>query len=247
MTKQRWIEVLSLVDEKYIIEADPFNNKAKPNFGWKRLGLLAASIGIFVAAVVLLCFKPFGINTPINPPTPPTPSTPTTPPTALEWGFSYGSGAPLPSDFCAYKSDKSEFDIDDVTFTIFFGSILDVYLDDDHKYGRNIPEFDIYFADVNVEMLYLIRHNEENYASEKYKCRIIDEADGSFKIEFNYSEEVTIPKELFTKEQGVIGFCVGGIDLNSVRKEYELLTCVYFNYDIVNDKVVLSKWDGYRK
>ncbi|MGN1103687.1 MAG: hypothetical protein ACI4QI_02310, partial [Candidatus Coproplasma sp.] len=112
--------------------------------------------------------------------------------------------------------------------------------------GRNIPEFDVYFGNADNQPVYAIKHCNENFISEKYRCDIITDENQSVKISYNYSEEITIPKSLFCEEQGVIRFCISGININETDPELRLLTCIYINYDVTDEKVVLSPWDGSR-
>lgn len=238
MTKQKWIEVLSLVDDKYILEADPLN-KAKFNLSWHKIVIIAASICVFVIAIVL-SFLPFigAVHS-----------------TGFEWGFKYENAESSMPSYCAYKYDKNEFDIDDVTITFYFGR--DMSSIEWERKIWSIPEFDVFFGDINYEPIHIIRHSTENYVSEEYRCKKVRITEpqgcrGSKEftvIEYNHSEEVTIPKELFNKEQGVLHFRVGGIGYftRDNSEEYVPLNAVEINYDIVNGKVVLSKWDGRRE
>lgn len=167
--------------------------------------------------------------------------------TGIEYGFQYSNGAPLPSEFCAYKSDTNEFDIDNVSLTFFYGAVFSSDINHEHEYGRNIPEFDIYFGDANGEPIYEIEHRNENFISEKYRCEIIRDKNNSVKISFNYSEKINIPKSLFSEKQGVIRFCIRGINVNEFNPIPQIITGKYINYDIINEKVILSPWDGQRE
>ena len=173
-------------------------------------------------------------------------------PTKLEHGFGVSSGcAPMPSEHCAYRSDAIISDIDNVKVTFYFGR---TYSSDDWDLERernynSIPEFDVYFADKNHELLYLIRHSDENFISEEYRVTIEKDVKRNVKVfVFNHSEEITIPRELFTDTQGVLRFYVSGVNIKSKSPEYETITCAYLNYDFVGEnQVKLSRWDGYRK
>lgn len=228
MIDKTMLNFISSVDDKYLEEAYPTKNPGK-TFGWKQITAIAASICIIITALFVSLYVP-SMNTK-NP--------------AGNGGEHHGS-APQPSESCIFKADKTEFDIDDVTLTFFFGCHFNKVID--LSSGWNVPEFDVYFADIYNEPLYLIRHSTENFASEEYRITdILDEQDHHLiETVYNHSETVTIPAELFTKQQGALVFAVSGVNLNSQEQKYELITCVYFNYDIVNGKVIISRWDGHR-
>ena len=89
----------------------------------------------------------------------------------LESGFKpSSSGEPSPpEDFCAYKSDTNEFDIDNVTLDFFFGGHYPSGVEFELTHGRNYPAFDLYFIDED-DNKFFIKHIEENFVSEKYSC-----------------------------------------------------------------------------
>ena len=228
MTEKTLLSFMSLVDDKYLEEADP-TRKTRIKLGLKKLTAIAASICVIVTALFLSLYFPLrNTKNPVG-----------------NGGEHHGS-IPQPSESCIFKADKTEFDIDDVTLTFSFGCHFNLEID--LSSGWNVPEFDVYFADIYNEPLYLIRHSTENFASEEYRITdILDEQDHHLiETVYNHSETVTIPAELFTKQQGALMFAVSGVNLNSREQKYELITCVYFNYDIVNGKVIISRWDGHR-
>ncbi|MDE5868083.1 MAG: hypothetical protein K2H02_03970 [Anaeroplasmataceae bacterium] len=169
----------------------------------------------------------------------------------LEYGFEVGGCDPMPTTHCAYKSETNEFDIDNVTITFYYGGDFDEDLNSYLKH-TNIPEFDVYFAEYrydengkqHYEPLYLIDHRKENFVSEKYRCRLNNPYDNPTFLIFNYSEEITIPKELFTKNRGTLWFSVEGV--NKCNGKQKLLAHRGLNYDIVDGKVIISPWNGTR-
>ena len=239
MIEKTMLDFISLVDDKYLEEAYPAK-KPKKNFGWKHITAIAASICVIVSALFVSLYIPSG-NTkkPIG-------DGGEYPGNSVGNGGEHHGSAPQPSESCIIKTDKSEFDIDDVTLTFCFGFRFNGEID--LSQGLNVPEFDVYFADVYNEPLYLIRHSTENFMSEKYRItEILDEQDHHLiETVYNHSETVTIPAELFTKQQGALMFAVSGVDLNSQEQKYKLITGICFNYDIVNGKVKISRWDGKR-
>ena len=160
----------------------------------------------------------------------------------LESGFKpSGSGEPSPDpNFCAYKSDTNEFDIDNVTLDFFFGGHYHSGVEFELTHGRNYPAFDLYFIDED-DNKFFIKHIEENFVSEKYSCEVThDEHWHITEIKYNHSEKLTIPSEIFTKENGVIWFSIYSIHANDIEQAVRCITCVKIFYQVIGEKVVLS-------
>ena len=211
---------------------------AKPEFRLRYVSAICASFVILLCAIII----PIALN---NTP----PSTPPVGSTKLEWGFQYSDGMVSNPASCAYRSESNTFDINNVTLTLYFGGYFSSDIELERENVWNIPEFDVYFAGYDpLEQLHLIRHSTDNFVSEEYRTNwLFDEQHYLTEIQYNHSEVVTVPANLFSKQQGIIGFCVGGININNVEPKYEIITCAYLNYDMVDEKVVLSPWDGYRQ
>lgn len=234
MIKQKMLEVLSFTDEKYLEEADPTQYKSRIAINWKKITAIAAGVCVFIAALLIGLFVPSNNSPTVEKP--------------LEWGFKYENGCEMPSKVCAYRSDTNTFDIDNVTLTFYFGGIFGPDVNFYREHAMNVPEFDIFFGDSNFEPIQLIRHSNDNFVSEEYNVTLlIDENYNTTEIKYNHSEIVTIPKELFTKQQGIINIGIGGIDILEREPKYDRITSVTISYDIIGEKVVLSPWDGYRK
>jgi hypothetical protein len=253
--KEKWFNALSYVDEKYIVEANPLKQpyEQESNSSYnkgiaisvKRGVAVAASVCVLLAVSLTAVFV--GQDKNVQTQTPSCVIPPISETVGIEAGFQYSSNEPLPSEFCAYKSDTNEFDIDNVSLTFFYGGVFSSDINQELEDGRNIPEFDIYFGDANNEPIYTIAHINENFISEKYRCDIIDiitDESQSVKISFNYSEDIKIPKSLFSEEQGVISFCISGVNVNEVSPENRIITALYINYEVTDEKVILSPWNG---
>ena len=112
--------------------------------------------------------------------------------------------------YCAYSSDEREFDIDNVTLTVYYGldpsyQSLEEYRDETASYSS----FDFIIVSVTggCEPIYhLVRHIDENFVSEKYLCdvRYTSDLKAIRDIEFEHSEEVRLPRELFANDSGWI-------------------------------------------
>ena len=160
----------------------------------------------------------------------------------LEWGFipKLSGCRELPHDSMAYRIDKTDFDIDDVKVTIYFGGYFSDSIELERECGRNIPEFEIYFSDSFENCILPIRQIEENYVSEKYRMSFIyDDSHHATEMIFNHSEEITIPKELFSEEKGLIRIIVGGVNVRISK--YQILNRGIIRYEMIGTtKVRLS-------
>ena len=165
----------------------------------------------------------------------------------LESGFKPGSSAPGPSHFAAYRSDKTEFDIDDVTLDFYYGGYYPSGIEFTKTHAQNYPVFEVYFVDDADGSKYFIKRVEENFVSEKYSCELLrDENWYITEIKFNHSETITIPKEIFTKESGKIYFQIHGVNVHEQEQEPEKepkVHCIvsnYIFYKVTEGKVILS-------
>ena len=172
-------------------------------------------------------------------PSPPPEENGGTPSVGVEDGF-YSHGDDALPYYCAYRSDKTVFDIDAVTLDFYYGgryySNLEHYLET----VASIPSFDIYLSD-RKHVKILVKHVEENFVSEKYRCELISDENWNFiEKKFNYSESITIPKEIFTEESGVIYFTIFGANVRETEPQMKSLTWIDIQYKVMDDKVVLT-------
>ena len=160
---------------------------------------------------------------------------------ALEYGF-------VPSDSCeeqpifrcAYRSNKTEFDIDNVTVDFYYGGYYplgaEYYLQ-----IENFPTFEIYFTTDNLNTICFVKRVEENLVSEKYRYNYIcDDNWNATEIRFNHSESITIPREIFTKNEGVIYFTIYSQNVNYTNSSVKAIAGTPIHYRIIGEKVVLS-------
>lgn len=81
----------------------------------------------------------------------------------------------------------------------------------------------------------------ENNISEKYRCNWISDDYGNvIRIKYNHSEEITIPKELFSEPSGKITFTIWGQDIREPENECRYLASAHLYYEVHKDKVILS-------
>ena len=159
----------------------------------------------------------------------------------LENGFKPSSSdADPPPNYCAYKSDINEFDIDDVTLDFFFGGYYPSGVEHELSHSRNYPTFDLYFVDDDGNSFF-VRRIEENFVSEKYSCEVVyDENWYITEIKYNYSEQITIPSDVFTKENGQVTFEIRSVHANDIESEMRCITGIKIFYQVSNGKVILS-------
>ena len=151
----------------------------------------------------------------------------------LEGGFDTDS-LELPKYMCAYRSDKREFDIDDVTLTFYYGG----------NDGIEFPSFELYFENENEDR-YLIKeitnHYPKDYDIEDKHTRILFLYHTTLTIK--HSESITIPKELFVNDSGYIFFTVTSKHYDSYYPHpfvRHIIARTVIYYKVIGDKVVLS-------
>lgn len=138
---------------------------------------------------------------------------------------------------CEYKSDKTVFDIDDVTLDFYYGVHL-LHPEEREEEMFNIPSFDLYFSNEENHRI-LIRHVEEDFVSEKYRCYYVKDENGKItsKHHYNHFETHTVPKELFTQESSFFYFSV--YRTNSAPPDM-CITSALIYYKLDGEKVTLS-------
>ena len=199
----------------------------------------AVSVLLFFA--VIMSFFATGCEFPFKDGTPDTDKAQNmgeTQPKSLESGFyAYYDCGGSPAFHCAYKSDKTEFDIDNVTLDFYYG-VEYLFTEEDERETIDIPSFDLYFTDWKGTKRIFIRHVEENLISEKYRCHIAWDEDS--KITYNHCETHTIPREMFTGESDFIYFAVFGTDVREYEPEYRCRMSATMYYKVIDERVVLS-------
>jgi hypothetical protein len=166
-------------------------------------------------------------------------------PAALENGFirqGGGGGEPSNPYFVAYRGDKTEFPVDEVTLTFYFG-MIDAHL----GYG-NGDEAEVYIkvffltGDRNSWRYTYIKELEDFYR-EEYTCYMNRINKDTLQIIYNHFEDITVPKELFIYETGRLEFgiveyivWVDGV----IEPQYETLQAVAIYYKVTGQTVRLS-------
>ena len=158
----------------------------------------------------------------------------------IESGFIASNGEEINSFQVAYKSDKTFFDIEDVTLTFYYGGHYDNYIEDIRESIYNIPSFDIYFTDEYGNEI-LVKTVEENFVSDKYNLDFIFGNFWQTEVIFNHSESITIPKEMFKEESGVVYFSIRGTNILEPNPTYKSIRTMPIYYKkFCGDKIILS-------
>jgi hypothetical protein len=143
-------------------------------------------------------------------------------------------GAPIDgrSYLAACNLNNAEFDIDNVTVEFMYGY--------DYN-GHNYPVFDICFVYGDNEVV--VKQVEESFNSEKYRCELIydDELNKIIRVEYNHSENITIPKEVFTNDSGQIMFGIYAVSENYPECGRRLIAATTISYEKINEKVILTE------
>ena len=163
------------------------------------------------------------------------------PVTSIEGGFSGSSAAMSNLIFCAYKSDTNIFDIDNVTLDFYFGYAFYNRGVDYFLQTESYPTFKLGFDTENHDIIFVEEINE-NLVSEKYGCNLIFSEDNHriIGIEYNHSETLTIPKELFTQESGIIYFQIYAANQAKNEDTEKCIEGKGIKYQVVGDKVILT-------
>jgi hypothetical protein len=144
--------------------------------------------------------------------------------------------------FAAYRSDKTEFAIDDVTLTFYFGRI-------DAHFGYGNGEE----TEISIKMFFLTGERNDlkytyikkidDFYREEYNCYMNRINKKTLRIIYNHSEDITVPAELFTEERGRLDLgiveyivWVDGV----IEPQYETLQAVAIYYKVTGQTVHLS-------
>ena len=149
----------------------------------------------------------------------------------------FGRSGCLPGNTikCAYKSEKRVYDIDEVSVEFFYG-FSNVGSIETVRESFNIPCFELYFFN-DIGDCMLIKSVQENFISEKYRVTPKLRNEKTVGYSYNHSEIYTVPKELFTSENGKIYFSIYNMLENEPIKIGGTSFCYKF---ISEDLVILS-------
>jgi len=155
---------------------------------------------------------------------------------ALESGFDdkWTNGNPPKSPYqCAYRSDKTEFDLDDVTLTFFYGNIRvtagtsyagnNFYSFNREELIEKTSHIEVYWSQSGEDTI-IKTISPEEFFSDEY-ARKGEGREGMY----NHSEVLTIPRELFEipKKAGYEGVIWFGIQ-EVYKEELHLTTAFLF-------------------
>ncbi len=157
--------------------------------------------------------------------------------TGLEIGFTAsGAGSSELSHRSACRSTKTDFDINNVTLEFYYGTVIWAPVEFIRENSISIPAFELRFKNDDDD-IHIIKQVNENFISEKYDCNYNTDTN---RYDFNYSETLTIPKELFNKKNGYIEFYVYGIDIHAREPKEMIITGFRIFYNVSDGNVTLS-------
>ena len=161
--------------------------------------------------------------------------------TVLENGFKPSNDADeTPIFYCAYRSDKTEFNINDVTLDFYYGGYYYQGAEYELENAHDFPSFELYFTD-NEGNKFFVKRVEENFVSDKYSCDLIYDNDWNvINVDFNHSEAVTIPKEIFTEDVGLIYFSIYSENAKELESQTKVIAGIGIYYKVIGEQVVLS-------
>lgn len=146
----------------------------------------------------------------------------------------------------AYRSYTNKFDVNNVTLRLYYGYMFFGDAEDARKNHRlNCPEFEIscYNYDIcnkSQSNYHILKKVSENIISDKYRIIPENRDEGTYFI-FNYSEEFTIPADVFSEEYGQLYIEIGGVNLKRYGgPEYEVIDVEVLNYELTDSKVKLT-------
>ena len=164
----------------------------------------------------------------------------------LESGFYYdiskgAFGSPYATDKVGLKSDRSRFDIDDVTLDFYIGA---AYFEESDK-EKYEDGFDIYFSEEDYLFGYFVKTVEEPFSEEYvYKHKKTIEYDDFYRYEIEMEKHytLTVPKEIFYGNAGhfYLIFRPSGLEEGDDEVYPIFYHCVIY-YKIEYGKVVLSR------
>ena len=174
----------------------------------------------------------------------------------LESGFYYdipkgAFGSPYATDKVGLKSDRSRFDIDDVTLDFYIGAAyLDERYEEEYKKG-----FDIYFADRTdaYGTRYFVKHVDEPFTKEHEYKEITPSIEYDdfyrYEIEMEKYYTLTIPKELLHEEAGqiYIMFCFANAEDESLNGSSFFGAALYYKMEYGKVTISAKLFDEWKK
>ena len=170
----------------------------------------------------------------------------------LEVGFEQGWR--LPSLMGAAKCDHTDFDINDVTLDFYFGGQASEYSPDDERISFGVAlyfcnekaysaiEFDAAYDDFQkINGMHFIKFiSTEDFNSGEYDV----ESTSWFKVSFQHCETMTVPSDVFLKDDDHFGLAMVEIYCYKSKSGYYISCagCLEIKYEFLDaQRVRLSK------
>lgn len=262
MTKQEWLGIMSLADDKYVEEADPTRAKPKSKLSWKKITAIAASVCIFATILFVSVFIQSNNPSDKN--------------DNVSGGFIVNSSpsSELYHCFCAYKFQNGSYDKSNVIFDYYYAIDEQVYdmrlngeLSDMQSEHGKITDYRIYVTAQNYDTVNNLLLNDkipysqllketnagetkngifvndiitinENFSFNKFAINSYRD-NGNIIREFSYFETVSLPEELFVNGSGTINIDL--IEYTTYADGETNICCVYpvvlFEYRVNGNRV----------
>ena len=148
----------------------------------------------------------------------------------------------FPSFIMGVRSNKSRFNVNNVCFDIYIGQTI---FDGTKYYGEHLTagKASLYvFNDSNIVKLTL--RTEKPLTSKDYYAKYANK-----KITYNYCEALSIPRDLFSQNEGCIIMTLRATVYDNYNDRWKCeepadLCFLRFDYKMVDENIVeLSKWE----
>ena len=148
---------------------------------------------------------------------------------------------PIYSHMCAYEASSLGYSKDNVTVDVYYGSVFADNLADEIAGGRNIEYAELYVEDGAGE-LHFISRTDGAYTAEEYRCTLETDDPNSYdeivRVNYNHSEKIELPAEVFDGECGKLRLKVYG--KYSDREEICELSYINLYYKASGERVEIG-------
>ena len=156
----------------------------------------------------------------------------------LKSGFVVNEGELQSFYYCAFSTDKTKYDIDNVSVQFYYGCINAENQSVNDKFDL---EFRLFVSNGTTNTMFKTIDQVDFY-DEQYSCRLMKDESGIERIEYTHHELVTISKTLFDKASGEISLSIKEyITQDELEDRYGSSDSVTFKYTKDNNQIVLSE------
>jgi hypothetical protein len=161
----------------------------------------------------------------------------------LKFGFDYSTNEPEQDIYFAYISKSNSFSIDSVKLTISLGLPenfgdnpnwddvrIDVVVSNDSNINLNISDMSSLITIKSID----------NFIETDYDFQKTSNSSSTYQIEYEHSEEISIPMEIFDQSNGLLTI---GVILRYTIEESEVVgTTVQSRiyYELLDDEIIIN-------